>query len=630
MGSIAKACVVAVVGMLLGSATAHATPIGCDLAESRCDSGKYKCVLTLKSCLLECHKKALTRGVGVDGPCLQKCRVKFSSPATGRGCIDKLELKNDECSTLGDGPALRAKVEVHVLDVVARLVPGGGAPRSRCAAEKVKCFYRFDACLLGRIAKALAGGDTCPDYAHCDRYLTGPKSCFEKIENRYRPSTVHECFVYDDQATMKDFDDAFVNDVVHSISGGGKDLRTRRCTNDTSTACVNDTPCVGGGGTCQFFFGGPLAINAGGVAMCVTNQWSGPIAGTLDTASGAMAGSAKLLRRTYVSPLFAQPCPICDGADFLNDGVRDGTCSGGVRTGLDCDGNGESPETSFGVTSLDCPPSVGNLVGTSLVDLTHTNDGVATATVTAASPTCNGQPGKTCLCGSCSGDSTVACTSDAACALAGAGTCSNGAGTARRVNACLDDTTGGDDSICAPTVGDKGECPFAPVDQTCAIDTFRGCIDNLDCPAPNDHCTAHRRPCYPGYDGNVGDTVTATGTHQVPLDHAGTATLAAVFCIPPTISAAANVGQGLPGPGRMALAGVMTDDGTATTCPSHATFLPTSKNDGWDFGWMGLAHGVRAVGQGKVTVAVSGCANATPPCGVCSYTGPVENVNVAP
>jgi hypothetical protein len=189
-----------------------------------------------------------------------KCRVKFSNLSTQRGCIDKLDLKNDGCSTLGDGPALRAKVEVHVRDVLDRLVPGGGSPRSRCAAEKVKCFYKFDACLLGRLAKGPGFSATCPDYAPCAKYLTGTKSCFEKIENRLLPSTVHECFVYDDQAVLKDFDDHFVNDLIHSVSRGGKDLRSRRCTNDTSTACANDAPCVGGGGTCRFFSSGPLAV----------------------------------------------------------------------------------------------------------------------------------------------------------------------------------------------------------------------------------------------------------------------------------------------------------------------------------------------------------------------------------
>jgi len=37
------------------------------------------------------------------------------------------------------------------------------------------------------------------------------------------------------------------------------------------------------------------------------------------------------------------------------------------------------------------------------------------------------------------------------------------------------------------------------------------------------------------------------------------------------------------------------------------------------------AHDSTVVSQALVTVAVTGCTNASPPCGVCSYTGPIPN-----
>src|ERR1043165_4253065 len=117
MGRIAKLCVAAIVCMLVGT-TAYATPLTCDLTESKCDSGKYLCVAKLESCLLACYRTAFSRGKPADGPCLERCREKFSSPSTGFGCIDKLDLKNDGCSTLGDGPALRANVDVHMADLL--------------------------------------------------------------------------------------------------------------------------------------------------------------------------------------------------------------------------------------------------------------------------------------------------------------------------------------------------------------------------------------------------------------------------------------------------------------------------------------------------------------------------------
>ncbi len=325
------------------------------------------------------------------------------------------------------------------------------------------CFSDFDACLLRRLRTATLHAPSCPSYASCDGYLTGPKSCFEKVERLHHVGSPQACQIFDDQAVMKELDDAFVNDIISSISGGGKDLRTRRCNNDTSTTCTDDTPCTVGGGTCASYFGAPLAFSAGSVSTCVTNQRNGALSGTYDPATGAMVGTAKLLRRIYLALTLDEPCPTCDGGDFPNDGVTDGTCTSGPRNGLPCDGNGESPTSSFGVNSLDCPPST--FVSSNLIDLTHTNDGVATAAVTAGSPTCNGQPGKTCLCGSCSGDAQIACRNDGECTLAGAGTCTNGAGTARKVNGCIEHTsTGADESICicSPTGNDQGECPSSP------------------------------------------------------------------------------------------------------------------------------------------------------------------------
>ncbi len=72
----------------------------------------------LKSCFLKYYKQAFSRGVAVDETNLARCRASFSNPATGRGCIEKLDSKDDDCQTFGDGPALRAKVEAHVLDVL--------------------------------------------------------------------------------------------------------------------------------------------------------------------------------------------------------------------------------------------------------------------------------------------------------------------------------------------------------------------------------------------------------------------------------------------------------------------------------------------------------------------------------
>ena len=216
-------------------------------------------------------------------------------------------------------------------------------------------------------------------------------------------------------------------------------MNTQRCSGDTSVTCSSApgglAGCGGGLGTCEFFFGAPqpasIFLFPG---ICTVHQWNGSVSGTFDQSSGASAGTASLVSRMYAGAPPERPCPVCAGDPFLNDGTAGGTCSGGARNGMPCDANGVSPEPSYGTTSLDCPPTPGSLIATSVLDFDQGNAGTLTKTVTAASPNCNGAPGKKCLCASCSLDSTVACASDAECAAASAGTCTNSAGEPRKPN----------------------------------------------------------------------------------------------------------------------------------------------------------------------------------------------------
>src|SRR6185436_752901 len=77
--------------------------------------------------------------------------------------------------------------------------------------------------------------------------------------------------------------------VVENPNQDAGQLHTRRCTNDTSIKCTDDTPCTGGGGTCQYFFGSTLPLVAGGVGTCVVNQFNGPVTGTANVESGEAA-----------------------------------------------------------------------------------------------------------------------------------------------------------------------------------------------------------------------------------------------------------------------------------------------------------------------------------------------------
>lgn len=596
------------------------------LPGSGCLGGKIKCVIKKKACLLGLYKKSFAP----DPAALNKCRDKFQvNPSNGKGCFEKLDTKNQGCITLGDSAAIEAKVDAHVNDLMAELDPNG-ATGNKCQFGKVACVLKYNSCILGLYGKAAKAGGQHGDTSKCTGGLT---SCIDKLEAKYL-----DCLTYNDTDAIRNKDDAFIDDVIGELAAG-KDQNNQRCTGDTRVHCTN-APGGGGGpctglGTCEFWFGSNLSLAAGGVTTCVSNQWNGGITGTFDQATGASAGTASVLSRVYNGLAISNPCPRCVGDNFVNDGIRGGTCSGGDHNGLSCDGEGPSPEPSFGISSLDCPPSAGGLLATIPIDLTNTNTSTITKTVDGTSPTCNGAPGKRCLCGACSGNSQIPCDHDADCAAVAAGTCTSSAGEPRKPNACVDDTnTGADERICQAIGGGEGECSAGPVTQHCHIETFRGCTVPADCPLSGDTCDAVLRECFPGTGAGVGDSVSAVGVHATPRNHGSTQTFASVFCVSSTGSAAVNSVAGLPGPGRLNLGGVGFENGTTGSCPTIASFLPTTKLGVLDTGWTGISHDAKVVGGGKVTVAISGCSNpggaATSNCGTCTYAGPVPNVNAAP
>ncbi len=626
---------------LVGTTPAHAI-FGNVGSASGCKAGKAKCVTKMKSCLLGCYGKAFGKGLPVDTACVDKCRNGFlADPATGKGCMEKLDTKNANCgSTIGDAAVVRSKIEAHVQELVGMLNPPGGNPLNKCLAGKNKCVIKYDACVLGIVGKAFKAGTSVGDLSKCNALLTnaGKDSCVQKLENKYPNPPVKvgvtPCVTFDDQGSLKAADDAFVNDLIYGWVGAG-DMDSQRCTGDTSVHCTNAPggtggPCTGLG-TCEFYFGSPLPLAAGGIASCVLSQWNGGITGTFEQDTGKSGGSASVVSRVYTGGnSIDQPCPVCNGADVPNDGVTGGTCAGGARDGLSCDRNGESPVPSFGYTSLDCPPNSGTLVGTLPVDLSNTNTGTVTRTLSASSPNCNGAPGLKCMCSSCSLNSSIPCFTDADCAAASAGTCTNNAGEPRKPNACLDDTTNADPPQCGATaVAGEGECSDGPVSQHCQIENFRSCSLDTDCSAAGDKCVVENRACFPGYNGIAGDKIQATGTFGAPHNHTGTSTFASIFCVAPTSSSSVNSAGGLPGPGRLALGGVSSEDGVNTgegtpACPTKATFLPTAKAGVLDTGWTGFAHNAKVVGQGKVTVGVTSCTGAPGACH-CSYAGPIAN-----
>jgi hypothetical protein len=318
-----------------------------------------------------------------------------------------------------------------------------------------------------------------------------------------------------------------VSGPIQNINADKGDINPRRCSNDTSIKCVDNSAC--GAGTCAFFFGAPLPLAAGGINTCVVNQIREAVTGTANIESGAFQSTLKLSAKVYNQTESGDPCPKCQNDPTANDGKAQGTCLGGVRNGQACDVNGVSPVPSFGSTSLDCPPA--GIISSLSIDLGGSSN-VETRTLDAGSPNCLGAQGKKCFCPAAGTEPT-------------------------KPNACFDEaeTPDVDESICAPVSAGsrKGICGL-PQEQYCGpLETFRGCLSNTDCTAPGDTCGIVSRPCFLD-NGVVGGSVTAQGKADPP-DNTGTSnpTFAALFCIPPVAQSAINTAGGLPGLGRIEL-----------------------------------------------------------------------------
>jgi len=305
-----------------------------------------------------------------------------------------------------------------------------------------------------------------------------------------------------------------------------------RCVGDTSLVCNADSDC-GGAGPCRFFATPPLAVSGGGIGVCLTNEITANISGTVNIEAGRMAIDVPQKTTIHLGSN-DEPCPVCLGDTTPNDGVPDGTCAAGARVGLTCDTNAES--VSYGATSFDCAPS--NAIGTLVLDSDpiriSTESADATRTLTTASPTCTalGFSSFRCLCGTCT--TGEPCSADSDCPAAG--TCTGTSGTPTKPNTCFS------------TSCTAGECTTGPLDGTCGpVETFRLCLAATDCPFPGDTCTFQPRSCFSD-NGVLGGSVTV----PVAADPLGSSSntispsTGALFCAPSSGGAAVDAQGGLP------------------------------------------------------------------------------------
>ncbi len=365
-------------------------------------------------------------------------------------------------------------------------------------------------------------------------------------------------------------------DGITATAGG----TNRRCANDTSTICTPATEVAdcGAPASCTFFAAPPTAISSGGIAVCVTNAVPGTVSGTVDVESGAFAPVVPLRTTVHIGT-YDRPCPRCEGDATPNDGMRDGTCSGGDRDGLACDAQAVQAFAQFGTTSFDCPPPAGAAVGTPVNGPLTLTTGTSSRTLTAASPNCRDGSGRKCLCDTCNDAAAEPCASNADCPTGGIcggrrcfgganvgapcvnnSTCAGGgvcitAGEPSRPSACF--------AGCVPTSADgTGQCAADDVvDQRCSSASPYPqvpCGTDADCGGPPGSCSVLPRKCFAG-NGAIGSTISVTGIASPPIDGVADAvTLGGFTCAGATSSSAVNASTGLPGIARTSMTGRLT------------------------------------------------------------------------
>ncbi len=327
-----------------------------------------------------------------------------------------------------------------------------------------------------------------------------------------------------------------------------------RCEADPTVHCDTvDGPDADdcGGGNCRCLFAPPLPFSASGVPVCVLNRFASPLSGEMDGGTGVATTTMHVDALVHAGLSPVRPCPTCEGDLAPNDGRREGTCDGGARSGLACDENANSPD--FGPLSYECLPAPeSNVSGNGLqlkFDLTSVEAPRLATNLTDGS--------NEVYCLQCSGDPTVGCSSDAACASRGLGTCSVNTGPPARANACRD-------GVCTATdPSGEGACLANAPDRYCdGVTRVDGggllpCADDADCrrygaACPGGDCgrctLLEQRACFP-------DPLGATGSDALPdaVPAAGVygSQLVGTLCVPATGNAPIDASVGLPGPARL-------------------------------------------------------------------------------
>ena len=510
-----------------------------------------------------CDDGDLTSGDGCD----ENCTVT----ACGNGIVTPPELCDDGDTSGGDG-----------CSATCTCGPGSGEV-GPCGPQDPKCPNKSELVLW-----AGTTGVSCTDDNDCAvgtcRVDIGRCVTVSELDTGWT-GIAHDADIIDQAVTVADLWCTGPAPTCGecTIEGVNPEARNCRCANDNRKIC--DQPFAADandceGDVCNCYFGVPLPLSSGNTPACVVNRFRQDISGTVNVDTGAGETSVRLASVVYLGITTIEPCPSCGGTctapvataglpcaidldcdvelgdgsgvcgnydPVPDDGIRQGTCRNGINNGQSCDAGARHesfPAPGGASHSLDCFPDTGkNVSGTGLrIDL---DQGTSTKTLSVGGVPCGLLPyvQETCACGECSGNTSLACSSDADCAAASAGTCRT-VGQEGRPDQCSGN------GVCNDIGGGEGLCDQGPVDSYCdgilRIDGtgFLACLAQADCDAfPGGlagNCSLTKgRECFL-------DTIVAVGQAD-PIAPVG----AAAFCIAKTSNTGINKVAGLPGPGRV-------------------------------------------------------------------------------
>ncbi len=561
-----------------------------------CGAARKKCAAKKAAGLMKCAAKANKTGAD-DLPCLTKVRAKFDGPS---GCDVKALAKGPDClgststaalETIVDTWQLRAADDVdgsatHCGNGIVEL--GEDCDASAPPGPSQLCVGEFACnvnCTCSCPASVGLSVDEMSPETTLDEGWTGLGHRMPIASGVDLTLTVSDCAASRPCGTC-----ALAGPIANT---GATELRNQRCSNDTSIRCTDDAPCLGGGGTCEFYGGPPLAISIGGVGTCYVSRFYGAITGTVNVETGDIAYAAMMrsdVFKGFNGPAgIDAPCVVCTGDTVTNDDVQGGTCSGGPRNGFACDANGVVPgRPDFGATSLDCPPPPADLYKTITTDVGSASAAV-TKTLTAESPTCRGASGR-CLCETCNNPAAEPCENNADCpdspgplpGICGGRRCiggSNGGvgctspthcpggfcgtdGEPTKPMSCLDDSSPVGFCVDTVPVDGEGECQLGPLTKRCSDASGhaqRNCNIDADCGGLPGSCEARNRMCFlTGIEGYGTGTLVANGAPSVPVANVASPTLGSVYCVPSSGAPVIDATRGFPGPARLTAKATMT------------------------------------------------------------------------